>query len=138
MIVLDASAIVAILADEADSEALSKRLDGFPAGPGQRFASTLTIWEAACALARIWNIDRSQGFDAVSHFMDAAGIEPVAPDMAITALAVEAAERYGMGSARHPGILNLGDCFSYATARRLGAALLFKGDDFGRTDIAIA
>ena len=61
-------------------------------------------------------------------------IDPIAPDTTITALAIDASERYGMGGVR-PGILNLGDCFSYGTARHLKARLLFKGDDFGRTDI---
>lgn len=66
--------------------------------------------------------------------MRSTGIATVAPDMAITRLAVQAAERYGLGGGR-PGILNMGDCFSYATARHLKARLLFKGDDFSRTDI---
>jgi ribonuclease VapC len=57
--------------------------------------------------------------------------------MTITALAVAAAERYGNGVG-YPGILNLGDCFSYATAKHLNATLLFKGDDFSRTDIEAA
>lgn len=135
MIVVDASAIVAILADEPDSGELAARLDSAPSGAGLRSASTVSVWEASCALARIWRIDRVAGLGEVTEFLAATGIAAIAPDMAITALAVEAAERYGMGP-RYPGILNLGDCFSYATAKHLGAALLFKGDDFNRTDIA--
>lgn len=134
MIVVDASAIVGIMADEDDSEALSELLNALPLGPGRRYASTVTMWEAACALARIWQIDRKEAFAEIGEFVAAADIAPVAPDMTITALAAEAAERYGMGP-RLPGILNLGDCFSYATAKHLKAKLLFKGDDFGRTDI---
>lgn len=137
MIVIDASAIVGIMAEEHDSEALAARLNALPAGPGCRYASTVTLWEAANALARIWSINRQEAFDEINEFAAAAAIDPIAPDMAITALAVEAAERYGLGGGR-PGILNMGDCFSYATARHLKARLLFKGDDFGRTDIAPA
>ena len=137
MIVVDASALVAILAEESDSEAFAERLAASPAGPGRRFVSTVSIWEAACALARIWRIDRVSGLGELNEFLRAAGMEPVAPDMAITALAIEAAERFGNGPG-YPGILNLGDCFSYATAKHLGAALLFKGDDFGRTDVTPA
>lgn len=134
MIVIDASAIVGIMAEENDSEALAARLNALPTGPGCRYASTVTLWEAASALARIWNIDRQQSFDEITEFAVTAGIDPIAPDMAITALAVEASERYGLGGGR-PGVLNMGDCFSYATARHLKARLLFKGEDFSRTDI---
>ncbi|AMJ59325.1 type II toxin-antitoxin system VapC family toxin [Bosea sp. PAMC 26642] len=134
MIVVDASAIVGIMAGENGSEVLAARLHALPRGSGRRYASTVTIWEAACALARIWSIDRNDAFAEVGEFVDAAEVEPIAPDMAITALAIAASERYGMGGGR-PGILNLGDCFSYATAKHFKAALLFKGDDFGRTDI---
>ncbi len=137
MIVVDASAIVGIMAEEDDSFDLAKRLHSLPAGPGRRFASTVTVWEAAVAMARLWRIERPQGFFEVAEFLKAAQVTPVAPDMTITALAIAAGERYGMGGGR-PGILNLGDCFSYATAQHLDAALLFKGDDFGGTDIKAA
>lgn len=134
MIVVDASAIVGILAEEGDSQDLASRLQSSPAGSGLRQASAVTIWEAASALARIWRIQPTEAFSEVREFLDVGLIEPIAPDMTITALAIEAAERYGMGPGR-PGVLNLGDCFSYATAKHLKARLLFKGDDFGRTDI---
>lgn len=48
-------------------------------------------------------------------------------------LARQAFLRYGKGQ-KHPAQLNLGDCFSYALAKRLGELLLYKGDDFARTD----
>ncbi len=137
MIVVDASAIVGIMAEESDSHDLAARLQALPAGAGRRFASTVTIWEAALAMARLWRIDRQQGFFEVAEFLKVTQITPLPPDMAISTLAVAAAERYGIGGGR-PGVLNLGDCFSYATAKHLNAALLFKGDDFGRTDIACA
>lgn len=137
MIVVDASAIVGVMAEEGDSEALAVRLQALPPGPNRRYASTVAIWEAACALARIWSIDRAEALAEVREFLDVAEIAPVAPDIAITALAVEAAERFGRGSGRS-SILNLGDCFSYATARHLKARLLFKGGDFSRTDIEAA
>jgi ribonuclease VapC len=134
VIVLDASAIVAIMAEESDSLDLATYLHGLPSGVDRRFASTVTLWEAALAMARIWRVERPQGFFEVAEFLKAAEVTPVAPDMTITALAIEAAERYGMGGGR-PGVLNLGDCFSYATARHLNARLLYKGNDFSRTDI---
>ena len=49
--------------------------------------------------------------------------------------AIETFERFGRGN--HPARLNMGDCFAYACARSLGVPLLFKGDDFSQTDIAV-
>lgn len=135
MIVIDASAVVAIMAGEPEGRVLSGRLDRIPPSLAPRFISTVSIWEAACAVARIWRCDRMRGLEAVREFLVSAHADPIAPDMTITMLAVEAAERYGLGAGR-PGILNLGDCFSYATAKHLGASLLYKGDDFSRTDLA--
>lgn len=136
MIVVDASAVVAMLMPEHDGAHLSARLQDKSVA-SQRFVSTVSLWEAACAVARLKNCDRRLGLRIVDDFAKAIEIAAVAPDLAITALAVVAAERYGMGGGR-PGILNLGDCFSYATAKHLKAALLFRGDDFGRTDITAA
>src|ERR1035438_4685526 len=51
-------------------------------------------------------------------------------------LARTAFERYGKG--RHPAKLNFGDCMAYALAKETGEELLFKGTDFGQTDIAVA
>lgn len=135
MIVIDASALVSILMSETDGALLADRFG--QSRPSQRFVSTISIWEAACAIGRLKNCDRKLGLQLVDEFMSTLAITAVAPDVAITAFAVEAAERDGMGPGR-PGILNLGDCFSYATAKHLGAALLFKGDDFSRTDIRSA
>ncbi|KST58027.1 hypothetical protein AO398_23325 [Methylobacterium sp. GXS13] len=54
-------------------------------------------------------------------------------DHAVAQVAADAFARYGKG--RHPAGLNFGDCFAYALARSLNAPLLFKGDDFARTDV---
>lgn len=54
-------------------------------------------------------------------------------DNAIAELAVSAFERFGKG--RHPAGLNFGDCFSYALAKQLALPLLFKGNDFTKTDV---
>ena len=66
-------------------------------------------------------------------FLATASIELVALDAAQARLAREGFRRFGKG--RHPAGLNLGDCFSYALARALGEPLLYKGDDFLRTDV---
>jgi ribonuclease VapC len=61
----------------------------------------------------------------------AVSIEPVTAEQAV--LAREGFSDYGKG--RHPASLNFGDCFSYALAKATGEPLLFKGDDFRKTDI---
>ena len=50
-------------------------------------------------------------------------------------LAKDGMRRFGRGRGASPAVLNFGDLFAYALARRLSAPLLFKGNDFGRTDI---
>ena len=62
-------------------------------------------------------------------------IEPVTETQA--RIAREAYRSFGKGSG-HPARLNFGDCFAYALAKELGEPLLFKGDDFSKTDIAPA
>ena len=64
------------------------------------------------------------------------GLKTVDVDRAQAGRALDAFTRFGKG--RHPARLNLGDCFAYALAATLNEPLLFKGDDFARTDIAPA
>jgi ribonuclease VapC len=73
----------------------------------------------------------------VRDFLELAGIRavPITEREAETALA--AFSRYGKGRG-HPAQLNLGDCFAYATAKNLRTSLLFKGEDFDKTDIPVA
>ena len=65
-----------------------------------------------------------------------AAVEIVAVTAAQAELALTAYRRFGRGN--HPAKLNYGDCFAYALAQETGEPLLFKGDDFGQTDIAAA
>ena len=64
------------------------------------------------------------------------GIRVVAFTESQALIARQAFERYGKG--RHPAQLNFGDCIAYALAKETGEELLFKGTDFGQTDIAVA
>jgi ribonuclease VapC len=68
--------------------------------------------------------------------VDATISEVLAVDGVHAEAAVAAWRRFGRG--RHQASLNFGDCFAYAAARLVGAPLLFKGDDFTQTDIAVA
>lgn len=76
-----------------------------------------------------------QAVAAVDAFIEALAAEEVSISPEIGKAAIEAGIVYGR-AAGHPGDLNFGDCFSYACAKALNVTLLYKGDDFARTDLA--
>lgn len=126
---IDASAIVAILNGEPDAPALAAAIEGAKAP----FTSPVAVYETTVALMREnkWTADEASG--TVREFLDAASIKVVMITDAMATSAAKAFEQFGKG--RHPAQLNMGDCFAYASARAYRAPLLFKGDDFSRTDI---
>lgn len=132
MMFIDASALTAILADEADGPELLARLDK----ARTRITSPLAVWESTIAVARILGLSIRDSAEAIEQFLSLAGIDTVAVAPAVRHLAIEAYERYG--KSRHPAALNFGDCFAYACARHAKAPLLYKGDDFPLTDIKTA
>lgn len=132
MIFVDASAIVAILTREPDAEDLVERLER----QSDRRTSCIAVYEAALAIARRRDMPPARAFDVVRRFQDGYNILDVDVAARDGAVAIAAFERFGKG--RHVAKLNMGDCFAYASARSLNAKLLFKGDDFGRTDIEAA
>lgn len=127
--IIDSSAIVAILSEESDArelaEAIEEALD--------RRASVVTYVEAAIVLDSRRNAALSRRLD---EFVREARVllEPVTVEQA--RLAREAYRDFGKG--RHRAGLNFGDCFAYALAKEKGEPLLFKGDDFRRTDVEAA
>jgi ribonuclease VapC len=129
---VDASAIVAILVEEDDAAALTRRLEQ----AADRCTSPIAIWEAAAAVARVCNLPIRAAERILDRFLEQATMQVVPITVAIGRSALSAFERYGRG--RHPAALNMGDCFAYACARELDLPLLFKGDDFSLTDVAIA
>ncbi len=129
---VDASAIVAILAEEPGYVTLRDRLEGV-ATP---LTSGLAVFEATLALSRLRSVSVSVAEAAVVSFLNEAGIALVPITVTETIIARTAHARFGKG--RHPARLNLGDCFAYACAKAHGARLLFVGDDFPQTDIAPA
>ena len=133
MIFVDASALVGILNREADAAELAARLDAAE----DRLTSLMAIYEATLG---VWRRNRGTVEESRQDVMDLiarAGIRVVAITPAEADIALAAFARYGKGQG-HPAQLNIGDCFAYAAARHHGAALLFKSDDFARTDIAAA
>ena len=128
--IVDTSAIVAILRAEADARSLA----GAIAGANIRRVSAVSYAEAAAVIDGSRSPVASRRFD--DFFREAElVIEPVTAEQA--RVAREAYRDFGKGSG-HAAQLNFGDCFAYALARALGEPLLFKGDDFRHTDIAPA
>ena len=130
MIFVDASALVAIVAGEDDAVLLADRLDA----EASRLCSALSIWESVAGLCRSYRFAVPDARDQVNSFVDAAGLRYVGIGEREMSLAADAYARYGKG--RHVAALNMGDCFAYACAKANGARLLYKGDDFARTDLA--
>ncbi|MGL4441642.1 MAG: type II toxin-antitoxin system VapC family toxin [Bosea sp. (in: a-proteobacteria)] len=133
MIFVETSAIVAMLLDEPDADTLMARLDDAESA----FTSVVAMFEAALVLSSRKGIAVAAALDIVKFFTEQGGIsiQPLTP--AILNLAAEAADRFGKGRG-HKAQLNLCDCLAYASCRDAGAAMLFTGNDFGRTDIVTA
>ena len=139
--VVDASAIVAVLNRESDAEIIAGTIN---ARRGRLKISPLAVFEATLALARAGSAksgrspsraDMKLAQDVVDAFIRANDISEIDITPAIGRIAIEAAAVYGK-AVGHPADLNFGDCFAYACAKAHGASLLFKGEDFARTDIA--
>jgi ribonuclease VapC len=132
MIFCDASALIAIVAGEPDADRLADILET----DDRRLYSALSAWETVVGLSRrhAFDIDEARGhlerFLTVGQFV----LVPIAG--AELAIALDAFRRYGKG--RHRAALNMGDCHAYACAKSHRAKLLFKGNDFSKTDIEAA
>ena len=127
--IVDSSAILAILFAEPDAAVFAKAISEADACK----ISAATFVEVAVVVEAQTKDRGSRQLDA---FLRRAGfvIEPVTEEQAH--LARQAYSDFGRG--RHPAGLNFGDCFSYALAKASGEALLFKGNDFSKTDIVSA
>lgn len=128
-IFVDASALVAMIDEEAGWRELLSTIGR----ADTRLTSPLAIWETANAVERLRACDFDEAVRAVEAFLDAMNVSTIDVTAQIGKEALRAASRYGKG--RHPARLNFGDCFAYACAKVLGVPLLFKGNDFSRTDI---
>lgn len=125
--VIDTSALVAFLLDEPEADAIREAL----LTPTPARISAVTLFEARTVLWGRFGTTMLQGLEELL-----ADLRPeVTPfDGEQSRLAFAAHRRYGKGSG-HPARLNLGDCAAYALATSLDLPLLFKGDDFRRTDV---
>ena len=128
MIVVDASAILAIVLKEPDADVYRERL----LHAGSALMSAVNQWEV---LVRAWKVFGDPGSTAAEGVLRQMSVEVVATTADDARAAASAFQRFGRGSG---GPLNLGDCFAYALAMREGDGLLFKGEDFTRTDVRSA
>jgi ribonuclease VapC len=124
--VVDTSALVAILLREPDSEQFDRAL----AQASVRLISAVTRVEISMVME---GRKREAGRADLDALLRESPIETTAVTPQQAEIAIDAFRRYGKG--RHPARLNIGDCFAYALAKAIDLPLLFKGDDFARTDI---
>jgi ribonuclease VapC len=127
--VIDTSAIVAILFGEPERAAFNEKI----AADSTRLISAPTLVECHLVIeARKESLGRAE----LELFVYEAALTVVPFDQIQADLATVGWRTYGKG--RHPASLNFGDCFAYALAKVSDQPLLFKGDDFSQTDVAKA
>lgn len=125
--IVDTSAVIAVLLDEPER---GRMVDALLSAPVVRI-SEATYVETGVVIDGPRDPVLSRKLDG---FMEEFAIEPIAVDRRQAGIARQAYRDFGKGSG-HPARLNFGDCCSYALAVALGEPLLFKGDDFGHTDV---
>lgn len=135
MLVIDSSAIVAIMRAEPKADALTDRIGA--EAPGARRMSVASYIETGTVLAGRTNSDKLAAIADLDTFLADLGVTLESVDEVQARFALQARIEHGRGMG-HGGELNFGDCFSYALAKALNAPLLFIGDDFGKTDITSA
>jgi ribonuclease VapC len=123
--VIDSSALLAILLGEPDAERFVNAI----AADGKRLISAFNLLEAAIVIEARKGEAGGRELDLLLH-RAAVAVVPLTADQ--SEVARRAWRRFGRG--RHPAGLNLGDCCAYALAMQLGEPLLCKGEDFAKTD----
>jgi len=127
--VIDTSAIVAILRNEPEADALERLIVGAP----------VHLVPATCVFeARMVLVSRrgEHALAEIDLWLTKIGADIIPVDAELADLATQAWLAYGKG--RHPAALNFADCFSYALSKRSNERLLFIGNDFSKTDILAA
>ena len=126
--IVDSSALLAILLDEPESSAI---VAAICTAPVRKIAAPTLVEASAVLHAR-----KGPGGDlALDALLQRLSIITVGMNATAAAFARDAFRRIGKGVG-NPGVLNYGDCFVYGVARAQGQPLLLKGDDFSRTDLS--
>jgi ribonuclease VapC len=128
--VIDTSAIIAVLSVEAERNLFLEMME---ADTGLMM-SAVTLHESSIVIAS--RKGSAHAATLVDEFIDAMPVRVVPLDREAAVAARAAYFRFGRGY--HPAQLNMGDCFSYSLAKARNLPLLFKGDDFAKTDIVPA
>ena len=127
-VVVDTSAVVALLTGESDGGRVADAMEGSE----RLLVSAATLVELGIVLeTRLGPV----GSAVLERFLRASHLEVIEVDREIAHTAVDGWRRFGKG--RHPAGLNFGDSFVYALAANVGASILSVGDDFGKTDVAV-
>jgi ribonuclease VapC len=129
-VIIDASALLAILRDEPQAEACAQAIEE----AAVRRMSAASMLEAAIVIDATGDPIASRRLD---ELIVVAGIAIEAVTAEQARIGREAYRDFGRGSG-HPARLNYGDCFTYALAKTTGEPLLFKGTDFSHTDLRAA
>jgi ribonuclease VapC len=124
--VIDTSALLAILQNEPERRTFNEAIES----ADTRCISAANFVEVSIVIESRYGPDGIRDLDL---FLSKAEIELVPVDSEQSFVARQAFRQYGKG--RHTAGLNFGDCFSYALAKSLGEPLLFKGNDFSKTDL---
>jgi ribonuclease VapC len=128
-VILDTSALLAILFEEAEAEDYRRAI----ADAERCLMSTANFFETSMVLEGLTGVASGHELDS---FIEGAPIQLIAVTAAHAQAARRAWRQFGKGN--HPAALNFGDCFSYALAKETREPLLFKGNDFALTDIEAA
>lgn len=126
MMVVDTSAIIAILCNEPDAETFEKVFEETPV----RLLSAASFLEASLVIEARYGEAGGRELDLL---VTKSGLEIMPVTVEQAEVARVAFRRFGKG--RHRAALNFGDCFSYALAKVTSEPLLFKGRDFVKTDV---
>lgn len=124
--VIDSSALIAILLEEPEARAFAEAIAADP----KRLVSVFTFLETGIVIEAKKGEAGGRELDLLMH---RAGIKIIEMDSGQVDLARSAWRSFGKG--HHPAGLNIGDCCSYALSKYSGEPLLFKGNDFSKTDV---
>jgi len=126
--VIDSSAMVALLQREASARSIARALDADPL----RLVSAATLVEVGIVLE---GRNGERGRVLLDRFMALHPCDVMPVDARTAEVALDGWRRFGKG--RHAAALNFGDCFAYALAKRTGQPILCVGNDFVQTDVAV-
>jgi ribonuclease VapC len=127
--IVDASALVAIATGDPEAADLTAEV----ARAARPVTTPVSLWEATVAIMRQKRVGPATAWDVLIELVEGSNIEVIDLSPHLARRAVDAFARYGKGTG-HPARLNMGDCFTYALSASLGQPILYKGDDFAKTD----